>query len=264
MSQPGFSGVIELDTDIENPEENKAMEMQGSMESTVPDTVIETRGLTMDYDVNTRALDNVDIKVSRGEWVSIMGASGSGKTTLLNIIGCLDTPTNGQVIMRDINITDLKKNELTRVRRENMGFIFQQFHLVPYLTALENVMLAKYFLLGKGEYGEDARSALERVGMGHRLDHIPSHLSGGEQQRVAVARALVNEPEIILADEPTGNLDQENGKIILELLKSLHDEGHTILLITHEPEIGKMGNRIIRLVDGRVVSETRETKDNKT
>ncbi len=218
------------------------------------ETILSTQDLTMDYDENTRALDNVSIEVRKGEWVSIMGSSGSGKTTLLNMIGCLDTPTSGSVSMMDTETTGLNAKELTRFRRENMGFIFQQFHLVPYLTALENVMLAKYFLYGKGDHEEDAKLALERVGMGHRLDHIPPHLSGGEQQRVAVARALVNEPEIILADEPTGNLDQENGRIILELLKSLHDEGHTILLITHEPEIGKMGNRTIRLVDGQVVS----------
>ncbi len=208
----------------------------------------------MDYNENTRALDNVNIEVMKGEWVSIMGASGSGKTTLLNIIGCLDTPTSGSVFTKGIKITDLDPKELTRFRRENMGFIFQQFHLVPYLTALENVMLAKYFLHGKGDHEEDARLALERVDMGHRLEHIPAHLSGGEQQRVAVARALANEPEIILADEPTGNLDQKNSWKILELLKSLHDEGHTILLITHEPDIGKMGNRTIRLVDGQVSS----------
>lgn len=226
------------------------------------ETILRTQNLTMDYNENTRALDNVNIDVMKGEWVSIMGASGSGKTTLLNIIGCLDSPTSGSIIMKDIETTGLSAKELTRFRRENMGFIFQQFHLVPYLTALENVMLAKYFLYGKGDHEENARLALERVGMGHRLDHIPSHLSGGEQQRVAVARALVNEPEIILADEPTGNLDQENGQIILELLRSLHDEGHTILLITHEPEIGEMGNRTVRLVDGRVVSDHGHDQDN--
>ncbi len=225
--------------------------------------IISARDLVMDYDARTRALDHLTLDIKEGEWVTVMGASGSGKTTLLNILGCLDRPTGGNVLMNDVDITKLKANELTRFRRENMGFIFQQFHLVPYLTALENVMLSQYFFHGKIQDEVDAVKVLERVGLGHRLDHVPSHLSGGEQQRVAVARALVNEPNIIMADEPTGNLDQANGKVILDLLKDLHKDGHTIMLITHEPSIGEMGDRIVHLVDGKIhKEEVRKASDN--
>lgn len=225
--------------------------------------IICAQDLVMDYDTRTRALDHLTLVIKEGEWVTVMGASGSGKTTLLNILGCLDRPTGGNVLMNDVDITKLKTNELTRFRRENMGFIFQQFHLVPYLTALENVMLSQYFFQGKIQNEGVAVKALERVGLGHRLGHVPSHLSGGEQQRVAVARALVNEPDIIMADEPTGNLDQANGKVILDLLKGLHKEGHTIMLITHEPSIGEMGDRIVHLVDGKIDNEeVRQNSDN--
>lgn len=216
--------------------------------------IIETKELDMDYDDRTRALDGVCISIEEGEWVSVMGPSGSGKTTLLNIIGCLDKPTKGTVRLVGTDITSLSQIELTRFRRENIGFIFQQFHLIPYLTAVENVMLSQYFVRSAVNE-EEAIEALERVGMGKRLDHIPPHLSGGEQQRVAVARALVNRPDILLADEPTGNLDQQNGRMILDLLGSLHEDGHTIVLITHDTDIGNMGERTIRLVDGRVASD---------
>jgi len=214
--------------------------------------MIKANDLIMDYDERTRAIDRIDMEVMEGEWVTVMGASGSGKTTLMNILGCLDRPTSGVVTLRNTDVTKLDNKDLTRFRRESFGFIFQQFHLVPYLTALENVMLSQYFVNGRGQGEEKAREVLEKVGLGHRLDHTPSHLSGGEQQRVAVARALVNEPEIIMADEPTGNLDQANGKIILDLLKDLNNEGHTIVLITHEPSIGHLGDRIVHMVDGRV------------
>jgi len=214
--------------------------------------MIKANDLIMDYDERTRAIDRIDMEVMEGEWVTVMGASGSGKTTLMNILGCLDRPTSGVVTLRNTDVTKLDNKDLTRFRRESFGFIFQQFHLVPYLTALENVMLSQYFVNGRGQGEDKAREVLEKVGLGHRLDHTPSHLSGGEQQRVAVARALVNEPEIIMADEPTGNLDQANGKIILDLLKDLNNEGHTIVLITHEPSIGHLGDRIVHMVDGRV------------
>lgn len=219
-------------------------------------TIIRTDGLVKDYDAKTRALDGMSLSAYDGEWLSIMGPSGSGKTTLMNIIGCLDRPSKGSVFVNGTEVTALNQKKLTKFRRENIGFIFQEFHLVPYLTALENVMLAMYFHSIAVE--EDARTVLEKVGLGDRLDHIPSHLSGGEQQRVAVARALVNEPKIILADEPTGNLDQKNGKIILDLLKSLHDEGHTIVLITHDINIGNLGERIIKLVDGKIFADTKK------
>jgi len=218
------------------------------------DALIETRGLVMDYDERTRALDGLDLTVGEGEWVSIMGPSGSGKTTLLNILGCLDTPTSGNVKIAGKEVTGLGGKQLTEFRRENIGFIFQQFHLVSYLTALENVMLSQYFVEGRGIELE-AAEALERVGMGRRLDHLPSQLSGGEQQRVAVARALVNQPRILLADEPTGNLDQANGQKILELLESLHGDGHTIVLITHDRKVGELGQRIITIIDGKVVPD---------
>lgn len=214
--------------------------------------IIQTNDLVMDYDSNTRAIDNVNLTIKKGEWVSIMGPSGSGKTTLLNIIGCLDKSTSGSLIVDGKKINGLNQSELTKFRREKIGFIFQQFHLIPYLTALENVMLSMYFNSLPDEV--EAFNALKKVGLEHRTHHIPSHLSGGEQQRVAVARALINKPRILLADEPTGNLDQENGKTVLDLLKILHHEGNTIILVTHEPNIGKLGNRVIKMIDGRIVN----------
>jgi len=179
-----------------------------------------------------------------------MGPSGSGKTTLLNIIGCLDSPSNGSVHINGTDITQLNQKQLTRFRRENIGLIFQQYHLIPYLTALENVMIAQYYHSIVDE--NEAIDVLKRVGLTHRLHHIPAHLSGGEQQRVCIARALVNEPRILLADEPTGNLDQKNGDIVLKLITELHREGHTIVLITHNQEIGKLGQKKIVLVDGKI------------
>ena len=218
--------------------------------------IIETENIEMIYNETTRALNGVTLSIEKGQWVTIMGPSGSGKTTLLNIIGCLEKPTNGTICVGEKHLTGLKEKELVKFRRENFGFIFQSFHLVPYLTALENVMLSQYFLHGRKITEDDARAALERVGLSHRLDHIPSHMSGGEQQRVSIARALVNKPEILFADEPTGNLDQKTGGVILDLLKSLRSEGHTILLVTHDLKIGKMGQRIIHLVDGKISDDT--------
>jgi putative ABC transport system ATP-binding protein len=224
-------------------------------------SIIKTNELIMDYSETTRALNGISVSIEKGQWATIMGPSGSGKTTLLNIIGCLEKPTSGSVVVEDSEVSGLKEKELVRFRRENFGFIFQQFHLVPYLTALENVMLSQYFLFGKKISENDALAALERVGLTHRTDHVPSHMSGGEQQRVSIARALVNEPQILLADEPTGNLDQKTGGMILDLLKSLHAEGHTILLVTHDINIGKMGERIINLVDGKISEDTSNNKE---
>lgn len=212
--------------------------------------VIKIENISKIYENNTRALDNLNLIIKQGEWTSIMGPSGSGKTTLLNVIGCLDSPTNGKVIINGKEITNLNQTQLTRFRRENIGLIFQQYHLVPYLTALENVMMAQYYHSVVDEKG--AINALKKVGLDHRLEHIPAHLSGGEQQRVCIARALVNEPRILLADEPTGNLDQKNGEIVLKLIKNLHKEGHTIILITHNPQIGKLGDKQLNLVDGKI------------
>jgi putative ABC transport system ATP-binding protein len=217
------------------------------------DSLIHLDEVAKVYPPNTAALRTIDISIEEGVWTSIIGPSGSGKTTLLNIIGCLDSPTDGTVKIAGKLVSGLSQNELTRFRRENIGLIFQQYHLVPYLTALENVMMAQRFhsIVDK----EGAIEALEKVGMGHRLDHIPAHLSGGEQQRVCIARALVNEPSILLADEPTGNLDQENGAKVLELIRELHREGHSVILVTHNPEIAQMGERIIEIIDGRVASD---------
>lgn len=217
--------------------------------------LIKLKNLTKEYDKNTLALNNLTLSINRGEWTSIMGPSGSGKTTLLNITGCLDTPSSGSVFINGAEITKLNQNQLTRFRRENIGLIFQQYHLVPYLTALENVLMAQYYHSVVDE--NEAIDVLKRVGLGHRLNHIPAHLSGGEQQRVCIARALINEPRILLADEPTGNLDQKNGEIVLKLIKELQREGHTIVLVTHNLEIGKLGDRCIVLIDGKI------SKDNK-
>jgi putative ABC transport system ATP-binding protein len=207
----------------------------------------------MDYDARTRALDCVNTTIEDGELVTIMGPSGSGKTTMLNILGGLEQPTEGSVIVGETELTKLNQVQLTTFRGDNLGFIFQQFHLVPYLTAMENVMLSQYFC---GEVSEDDASwLLERVGLEHRLHHLPSQLSGGEQQRVAVARALANQPPILLADEPTGNLDQANGKIILDLLMELNQDGHTLIMVTHDPKIGELGERTIYLVDGKISNE---------
>jgi putative ABC transport system ATP-binding protein len=201
---------------------------------------------------NLRALDGVSFSVDEGEWIAIMGPSGSGKTTLINILGGLDSPTSGTAIVDGTDVARLDEGGLTRFRAEKIGFIFQQFHLVPYLTALENVMLAQYFHSTTDE--NEAREALGRVGLADRITHLPSQLSGGEQQRVAVARALINSPKLILADEPTGNLDESNEAIVLNLLRDLHSEGHTILMVTHAPSIGQMADRRIDLAHGRLAA----------
>jgi putative ABC transport system ATP-binding protein len=216
--------------------------------------IIKLNKIAKIYDENTHVLENLDLVIRLGEWTSVMGPSGSGKTTLLNIIGCLDSVTKGSVIINEKEITTLSQVQLTRFRRENIGLIFQQYHLIPYLTALENVLLAQYY---QGSVDEKkAINVLNRVGMGHRLDHIPAHLSGGEQQRVCIARALINDPKILLADEPTGNLDQKNGDLVLSLIKELHKEGHTIIMVTHNPEIAKLGQRIITLIDGKICADS--------
>ncbi len=197
------------------------------------------------------ALDDVSFAVEPGEWLAIMGPSGSGKTTLLNILGCLDSPTSGRVRIDGVDVSNLAGNDLARFRAQKVGFVFQQFHLVPYLTALENVMLAQFFHSMTDEH--EAREALERVGLAARAHHLPRALSGGEQQRVAVARALINHPSILLADEPTGNLDARNEEIVLELFHHLHEQGHTIVMVTHDPVVGKQADRRMDLEHGRVV-----------
>jgi putative ABC transport system ATP-binding protein len=203
-----------------------------------------------------RALSDVSFSVQPGEWVALMGPSGSGKTTLINILGGLDTLTSGHVIVDNVDLGKFRESDLVRYRSEKVGFVFQQFHLVPYLTALENVMLAQYFHSATDE--KQAAAALNRVSLGDRMTHLPSQLSGGEQQRVAIARALINQPKLILADEPTGNLDEANEDIVLGLFRELHTAGHTILMVTHDPDIAQQADRRIELVHGHVSVDTRE------
>jgi putative ABC transport system ATP-binding protein len=206
-----------------------------------------------------KALDAVSLHVEQGEWLAMMGPSGSGKSTLVNLIGCLDRPSAGQIWLDGENVAEVSGSELNRMRAEKIGFVFQQFHLIPYLTALENVMLAQY--LHSMADAAEARRALERVGLGDRVDHRPGQLSGGEQQRVCVARALINHPKLILADEPTGNLDEKNAALVLGLFTKLHNEGHTIVMVTHAPEIARMANRRFELRHGSVKTESRSTKE---
>src|SRR2546429_273380 len=199
-----------------------------------------------------RALDNVSLHVEPGEWLAIMGPSGSGKSTLVNLIGCLDRPTSGEIWLECENVANISNADLNRVRAEKVGFIFQQFHLIPYLTAVENVMLAQYFHSMTDE--QEAREALERVGLKGRADHLPAHLSGGEQQRVCIARALINDPKIVLADEPTGNLDAVNEEIVLRLLRQLHQQGRTIVMVTHDPVVARLADRRIELHHGKIAA----------
>ena len=215
------------------------------------ESFIQTNNLLKVYDGSTLALDNVNIRIDQGDWISLIGPSGSGKTTLLNMISCLDKPTEGSIVINNKVVTDLNQVQLTQFRRENIGLIFQKHYLIPYLTALENVMIAMYYHSTVDE--NEAIDSLIKVGLENRLDHKPSKLSGGEQQRVCIARALINNPPILVADEPTGNLDQKNGQIVLDLIHSLHQEGHTILLVTHNIDIAKQGNHIMQIIDGKIL-----------
>ena len=196
------------------------------------------------------ALDDVNITVARGEFVAIMGSSGSGKTTLMNILTCLDTPSEGQVLLNGTDAAALDDEARRVFRARTIGLVFQQFHLLPYLTACENVMLAQYYHSVTDKAA--ALAALERVGLAHRSDHLPKQLPGGEQQRVCIARALINEPEILFADEPTGNLDAENEQTVLRIFAELHAQNRTIVMVTHNPDLGAKTDRIIRLQHGRI------------
>ncbi|EHM53091.1 ABC transporter ATP-binding protein [Cardiobacterium valvarum] len=197
------------------------------------------------------ALDDVNITVARGEFVAIMGSSGSGKTTLMNILTCLDTPSEGQVLLNGTDAAVLDEEARRTFRARTIGLVFQQFHLLPYLTACENVMLAQYYHSVTDKAA--ALAALERVGLDHRSSHLPKQLSGGEQQRVCIARALINEPEILFADEPTGNLDAENERIVLNIFAELHAQGRTIVMVTHNPDLGQQTDRIIQLQHGKII-----------
>lgn len=204
------------------------------------------------------ALKSVTIDIFKGEYVAFMGPSGSGKSTLMNIIGCLDTPTGGRYILNDHDVSDLSESELAEIRNKEIGFVFQTFNLLPRASALENVSLPLIYAgYGKSERDEMALQALDNVGLGSRSDHKPNELSGGQRQRVAIARALVNNPSIILADEPTGNLDTKTSYDIMGLFQELHDRGNTIIMVTHEDDIAHYAHRIIRLRDGLVESDVK-------
>ena len=211
--------------------------------------VIQTVHLSKRFGAVT-ALDDVNITVARGEFVAIMGSSGSGKTTLMNILTCLDTPTEGQVLLNGTDAAALDEEARRAFRARTIGLVFQQFHLLPYLTACENVMLAQYYHSVTDKAA--ALAALARVGLAHRSDHLPKQLSGGEQQRVCIARALINEPEILFADEPTGNLDAENEQTVLRIFAELHAQNRTIVMVTHNPDLGAKTDRIIHLQHGRI------------
>lgn len=205
-----------------------------------------------------RALDHVNVSIDEGEFVAIIGQSGSGKSTLMNMLGCLDVPTGGKYILNGQDVSVLDDNELSDIRNKEIGFIFQGFNLIPNLTALENVELPLIYRgVGRGMRVELARNALEKVGLGHRMDHKPSEMSGGQQQRVAIARAIAQAPPIILADEPTGNLDSHSTKEIMGILQELYEEGRTVILITHDNEIAAQAQRVIKIKDGRIESDSK-------
>ena len=225
----------------------------------MPDKIIEIKGLKREFAVGSeivKALKGVDVSVMKNEYLAMMGPSGSGKSTLMNLLGCLDTPTAGAYNLNGTNVSSLKDNDLAEIRNKEIGFIFQTFNLLPRLTALENVSLP---LVYAGYNSEDrkikAQVVLEKVGLGDRMDHRPNQLSGGQRQRVAVARALVNDPSIILADEPTGNLDSKTSLDIMRLFEEIHEMGNTLIVVTHEEEVASHAHRILRLKDGLVASD---------
>ena len=222
--------------------------------------IIHTSEISRRYKMGSEiinALESITIDINRGEYVAFMGPSGSGKSTLMNIIGCLDTPSDGRYVLNDHDVSDLTENELAEIRNKEIGFVFQTFNLLPRATSLDNVALPLIYAgYGKAERHEKALKALENVGLGDRATHKPNELSGGQRQRVAIARALVNDPSIILADEPTGNLDSKTSYDIMDLFQELHDKGNTIIMVTHEDDIAHYAHRIVRLRDGLVESDT--------
>ncbi len=223
--------------------------------------IIEINGLRKDYhigEVTVHALRGVDLKIKEGEFVAIMGASGSGKSTMLNILGCLDTPTAGDYLLDGINVNTMNKDALAKFRNKKLGFVFQSYNLLARTTALENVELPLFYnsKVRSKERKESAIMALEAVGLSDRMHHMPNQLSGGQQQRVAIARSLVNNPVLILADEPTGNLDTRTSFEIMELFQNLNDKGRTIVYVTHEPDIAKFGTRNVLFRDGKIQRES--------
>ena len=218
--------------------------------------VIEIHDIVKNYQIGSvivRALRSVSVTINKNEYVAIMGPSGSGKSTLMNLLGCLDTPTSGQYILNGTDVSKMEDDFLAEIRNKEIGFVFQTFNLLPRYTALENVMLPLIYAgIGKVERERMAIDSLDKVGLSDRMDHKPNELSGGQRQRVAIARALVNNPSIILADEPTGNLDSKTSIDIMGLLDAIHENGNTVIVVTHEEEIAKYAHRIIRLFDGEI------------
>jgi putative ABC transport system ATP-binding protein len=223
------------------------------------DHIIQLQSIEKNYylgSIVVAALRSISINIERNEYVAIMGPSGSGKSTLMNLIGCLDTPTGGTYILNGTDVSQMEDNQLAEIRNQEIGFIFQTFNLLPRYTALENVMLPMVYAgVNKQVRTERAKEVIESVQLTDRMDHKPNELSGGQRQRVAVARALVNNPSIILADEPTGNLDSKTSLDIMRLLDEIHAKGNTIILVTHEEEIAQHAHRIIRLIDGEVAKD---------
>jgi putative ABC transport system ATP-binding protein len=228
----------------------------------LPDIIILTHKLARDYDMGgevVRALRGVSLQIKRNEYVAVMGPSGSGKSTLMNLIGCLDTPTAGEYWLNSQKVSDLDDDELARIRNKEIGFVFQTFNLLPRATALHNVELPLIYAgLGARERRDRAARALERVGLGDRMEHKPNELSGGQRQRVAIARALVNEPSILLADEPTGNLDSTTSAEIMAVFRDLHGQGQTIVMVTHERDIAAHAARVVTLRDGVIATDQRQ------
>jgi len=221
-------------------------------------TALDVKGVWKIYGtkVQIEVLRDVSLSISEAEFVAIIGASGSGKSTLMHVMGCLQKPTRGEIVLDGVNIAELTEDELAEIRGKQIGFVFQQFNLLPLKTAQKNVELPLIFQgVNSTERSKKAAELLERVGLGHRMSHKPSQMSGGEQQRVAIARALVGNPAIIFADEPTGNLDTKSSREIMSILKKLNSEGKTLIVVTHDPEIAKWADRTIRLRDGRVITD---------
>jgi len=222
--------------------------------------MIHTKNLTKVYQAGSQAvqaLKGINLNVNKGEFISIMGPSGSGKSTLMNIIGCLDSPTDGDYYLNDKSVSQLSDDELAKIRNKEIGFVFQSFHLLPRNTAFENVMLPlKYAGFDKNVAKKKTEKVIDLVGLSSRSNHTPAELSGGQQQRVAIARALVNKPSILFADEPTGNLDSKTGQDVMKIFKELNELGQTIILITHENDIARQSNRIITIMDGLIESDT--------
>jgi len=223
--------------------------------------VIEIRNIIRDFPLGqetVHVLKGIDLDIERGDYIAIMGPSGSGKSTLMNLLGCLDTPTSGSYILNGRDVSKMSDDELAEIRNNEIGFVFQTFNLLPRTTALENVALPMIYAgISKKERTQRAEEVLEDVGLADRMDHKPNQLSGGQRQRVAVGRALVNKPSIILADEPTGNLDSKTSEEIMDLLNEIHRNGNTVIVVTHEEDIAAKAHRVIRLIDGMVDSDTR-------